>query len=55
VTLALAVPTSVLTARLFATVFEIPFQRYRGWHGVLGRPGEFGGQPGGIDAARLQQ
>ena len=31
VTLALAVPMSVLTARLFATVFEIPFQRYRGW------------------------
>jgi len=55
VTLALAVPMSVLTARLFATVFEIPFQRYRGWHGVLGRPGEFGGQPGGIYAARLQQ
>lgn len=31
VTLALAVPISVLTAWLFATVFEIPFQRYRGW------------------------
>jgi peptidoglycan/LPS O-acetylase OafA/YrhL len=31
VTLALAVPISVVTARLFATVFEIPFQRYRGW------------------------
>jgi peptidoglycan/LPS O-acetylase OafA/YrhL len=31
VTLALAVPTSLVTARLFATVFEIPFQRYRGW------------------------
>jgi peptidoglycan/LPS O-acetylase OafA/YrhL len=29
-TLALAVPTSVLTARLFAACFEIPFQRYRG-------------------------
>jgi peptidoglycan/LPS O-acetylase OafA/YrhL len=31
VTLALAVPISVLTARLFATVFELPFQRYRSW------------------------
>jgi peptidoglycan/LPS O-acetylase OafA/YrhL len=31
VTLALAAPISVLTAWLFATVFEIPFQRYRGW------------------------
>ncbi len=30
-TLALAVPISVLAARLFAAVFEIPFQRYRGW------------------------
>jgi peptidoglycan/LPS O-acetylase OafA/YrhL len=31
VTLALAVPASVVTARLFAAVFEIPFQRYRSW------------------------
>ncbi len=31
VTLALAVPVSVLSARLFAAVFEIPFQRYRSW------------------------
>jgi peptidoglycan/LPS O-acetylase OafA/YrhL len=31
VTVALAVPLSVVTARLFATVFEIPFQRYRSW------------------------
>jgi peptidoglycan/LPS O-acetylase OafA/YrhL len=31
VTLALAVPVSVLAARLFAAVFEIPFQRYRSW------------------------
>ena len=31
VTVALAVPTSVLAARLFAAVFEIPFQRYRSW------------------------
>jgi peptidoglycan/LPS O-acetylase OafA/YrhL len=44
VTLALAVPASVLTARLFATVFEIPFQRHRSWparwarHGVRSQP-----------------
>jgi peptidoglycan/LPS O-acetylase OafA/YrhL len=31
VTLALAVPISVVAARSFATVFEIPFQRYRSW------------------------
>jgi peptidoglycan/LPS O-acetylase OafA/YrhL len=31
VTLALAVPISLLTARLFAAVFEIPFQRHRSW------------------------
>jgi peptidoglycan/LPS O-acetylase OafA/YrhL len=31
VTLALAVPVSILTARLFGAVFEIPFQRYRSW------------------------
>lgn len=31
VTLALAVPISVGTAWLFATVFELPFQRYRSW------------------------
>jgi peptidoglycan/LPS O-acetylase OafA/YrhL len=31
VTLALAVPVSVVTARLFAAVFEIPFQRHRSW------------------------
>lgn len=31
VTLMLAVPTAVLTARLFAAVFEIPFQQYRSW------------------------
>jgi peptidoglycan/LPS O-acetylase OafA/YrhL len=31
VTLALAVPVSVLAARGFAAVFEIPFQRYRSW------------------------
>jgi peptidoglycan/LPS O-acetylase OafA/YrhL len=31
VTLAIAVPTSVVAARLFAAVFEIPFQRHRSW------------------------
>lgn len=31
VTLALAVPAAVLSARLFAAFFEIPFQRYRSW------------------------
>ena len=31
VTLAVAVPLSLGFARLFAAVFEIPFQRYRGW------------------------
>jgi peptidoglycan/LPS O-acetylase OafA/YrhL len=30
-TLILGVPISVITARLFATVFEMPFQRYRSW------------------------
>ena len=31
VTLAVAVPLSLVLARLFAAVFEIPFQRHRGW------------------------
>ena len=31
VTLAIAVPVTVVVARLFAAVFEIPFQRYRSW------------------------
>jgi peptidoglycan/LPS O-acetylase OafA/YrhL len=31
VTLLLAVPVALLTARLFASVFEIPFQRHRDW------------------------
>jgi peptidoglycan/LPS O-acetylase OafA/YrhL len=31
VTVALAAPLSVVTARLFAAVFEIPFQRHRSW------------------------
>jgi peptidoglycan/LPS O-acetylase OafA/YrhL len=35
VTLALAVPISLVTARLFATVFEIPFQRHRSWTSLM--------------------
>jgi peptidoglycan/LPS O-acetylase OafA/YrhL len=31
VTLALAVPASILAAWWFGTIFEIPFQRYRSW------------------------
>jgi hypothetical protein len=31
VTLAIAVPVSVVAARLFAAVFEIPFQSHRSW------------------------
>jgi peptidoglycan/LPS O-acetylase OafA/YrhL len=31
VTLLVAVPVALLTSRLFAAVFEIPFQRYRSW------------------------
>jgi peptidoglycan/LPS O-acetylase OafA/YrhL len=34
VTLALAVPVTVVFARLFAAVFEIPFQRHRGWPAI---------------------
>jgi peptidoglycan/LPS O-acetylase OafA/YrhL len=34
VTLALAVPVSVLAARWFGAVFETPFQRYRSWAAV---------------------
>jgi peptidoglycan/LPS O-acetylase OafA/YrhL len=33
-TLALAVPASVLTARWFGAVFEIPFQRHRSWRAL---------------------
>jgi peptidoglycan/LPS O-acetylase OafA/YrhL len=31
VTLAIAVPASLVTARCFAAIFEIPFQRHRSW------------------------
>jgi hypothetical protein len=31
VTLALAVPVAVLSARVFGAFFEIPFQRHRSW------------------------
>lgn len=34
VTLAIAVPASVVAARLFAAVFEIPFQRHRSWNAL---------------------
>jgi peptidoglycan/LPS O-acetylase OafA/YrhL len=34
VTTALAVPLSLVVGRLFAAVFEIPFQRHRGWAGL---------------------
>ena len=33
-TLALAVPVSVVVAWLFASVFELPFQRHRSWKGL---------------------
>lgn len=36
-TLALAVPTSVLTAWLFAQTFEIPFKRNRSWKSVFAK------------------
>jgi peptidoglycan/LPS O-acetylase OafA/YrhL len=32
--LALAVPISLVTARLFAALFELPFQRYRSWRAL---------------------
>ncbi len=34
VTLAIAVPASIVAARLFAAVFEIPFQRHRSWNAL---------------------
>ncbi|MEV6963570.1 acyltransferase [Hamadaea sp. NPDC051192] len=34
VTLVVAAPLSVLSAWIFASVFEIPFQRYRGWQAL---------------------
>ena len=36
VTLGLGVPISLLTARWFAAIFEIPFQRYRSWAALRG-------------------
>jgi peptidoglycan/LPS O-acetylase OafA/YrhL len=35
VLVAILVPTTVLFARLFAAVFELPFQRHRGWKTLL--------------------
>ncbi len=34
VLVAIVVPLTVVFARLFAAVFEIPFQRHRGWHAL---------------------
>jgi peptidoglycan/LPS O-acetylase OafA/YrhL len=35
VLVAILVPTTILFARLFAAVFELPFQRHRGWRALL--------------------
>jgi peptidoglycan/LPS O-acetylase OafA/YrhL len=35
VLVAILVPTTVVFARLFAAVFELPFQRHRGWKALL--------------------
>jgi peptidoglycan/LPS O-acetylase OafA/YrhL len=35
VLVAILVPTTILFARLFAAVFELPFQRHRGWNALL--------------------
>ena len=35
VLVAILVPTTILFARLFAAVFELPFQRHRGWNTLL--------------------
>jgi peptidoglycan/LPS O-acetylase OafA/YrhL len=35
VLVAILVPTTILFARLFAAVFELPFQRHRGWRSLL--------------------
>jgi len=34
VTLAIAIPVTIIFARLFAAVFEIPFQKYRSWQAL---------------------
>lgn len=56
---ALALPLTVLFARLFAEVFELPFQRHRGWRAVGDallfagrRPVPSGGRPAGVQAAQ---
>jgi peptidoglycan/LPS O-acetylase OafA/YrhL len=38
VTLVVAVPLTLVLARLFAAVVEIPFQRHRGWPYRLSAP-----------------
>jgi peptidoglycan/LPS O-acetylase OafA/YrhL len=35
VLVAILVPTTIVFARLFAAVFELPFQRHRGWSSLL--------------------
>jgi peptidoglycan/LPS O-acetylase OafA/YrhL len=49
VMLAIAVPVSVVAARLFAAVFEIPFQRHRSWSALKAavRPAAGSAVPGG--------
>jgi peptidoglycan/LPS O-acetylase OafA/YrhL len=43
-TLALVVPTSLVVARLFAAVFELPFTRHRTWSALrAAMPGRLGG------------
>jgi peptidoglycan/LPS O-acetylase OafA/YrhL len=43
VLLAIVVPLTVGFARLFAAVFEIPFQKYRGWDALRGAMSQQGG------------
>ncbi len=48
---AVAVPLTVTFARLFASVFEIPFQRHRGWGAVRGAVPRRARRPAPPDAA----
>lgn len=41
VLLAIVVPMTIIFARLFAAVFELPFQRHRGWHALREAAGDF--------------
>ncbi len=47
ITLALAVPVSLLTARLFAAIFEFPFQRHRSWAALRAAAGGAAARVGG--------